>query len=534
MKNLSLSKAFLISAIIGALGFSVFLKVSVDKIVITRLTDIFEGNYHNLQQIFSESLEQDLLIGAGYDVVRKCNNFFRNEPVTKIVVVSTSGMSLCNLDKKTSEPIIRKITDIYFDEHKKEKAYTILIHYSKQPIILFNQSIIRYFVVIIIMLFSLQVVASYILSKWITKPIASIANIISQKEIEKFSEEDFLQSNVFVCNEIEILAGAFQQFIMKLADYREKLVESVKNKAIAQTMQSIAHDLKNPISVIELSIGSHTWEEFQNKQITLQSAIIKLKSMADSFKRADLEGLIKANWVKMSWNKIIDDMSPIAEKHSVNLKIDKIIDDEVYLDKAKIDRSIINLIRNAIEAGAHNVSISIMQENFDLIIKVIDDGPGVARDFMSNLFKRGETYGKHGGTGLGLSFVKNVIEGHGGTVTYDRRNENTIFTIIIPKVFRGFDNKDNMVHQPTNSGLDCIKVSIFLMDTHQNNNLITEVKKAFPTINIVSSIDGCSHIWTDDISLIRNAVNKNRRALHISPQESIMNIITSIKQELNL
>ena len=111
-----------------------------------------------------------------------------------------------------------------------------------------------------------------------------------------------------------------------------------------------------------------------------------------------------------------------AEKNNISLQTEK---DEnnpnyVYADKERIIQVLTNLVVNSIKYGTENGFTKVVVENSDnenLIIKVIDNGEGIEEEHLPRLFERFYRIDKNrsrkkGGSGLGLSIVKHIIEAH--------------------------------------------------------------------------------------------------------------------------
>ena len=92
----------------------------------------------------------------------------------------------------------------------------------------------------------------------------------------------------------------------------------------------------------------------------------------------------------------------------------------VFADKDKIQQVLTNLIVNSIKYGKENGTTEVSVENLvdnKLIIRVLDDGEGIEKQYIPRLFERFFRVDKsgsrsEGGSGLGLSIVKHIIEGH--------------------------------------------------------------------------------------------------------------------------
>ncbi len=93
-----------------------------------------------------------------------------------------------------------------------------------------------------------------------------------------------------------------------------------------------------------------------------------------------------------------------------------------------------NLITNAIEASGkeQRVSITLKAENRMLTIRIMDQGPGMEKETLENLFVPFYTK-KREGTGLGMSIAKKIIEGHAGKILINSTlGEGTVVTITMP------------------------------------------------------------------------------------------------------
>ena len=95
-------------------------------------------------------------------------------------------------------------------------------------------------------------------------------------------------------------------------------------------------------------------------------------------------------------------------------------------DKLRINQVFLNLINNSInivKEGEIIVSLERQDNNNTLLIRIIDNGPGIPSDLKDKLFMKFVT-GSKSGTGLGLYICKNIIEKHGGKIWADNNNNN--------------------------------------------------------------------------------------------------------------
>ena len=108
----------------------------------------------------------------------------------------------------------------------------------------------------------------------------------------------------------------------------------------------------------------------------------------------------------------------------------------VNADKDQMIRTFNNLLKNAIQSipaestGEITIYVERFQETIQISIK--DTGTGIPKDQIDKIFVPYFTT-KTGGTGLGLAMVKQIVENHNGTITFEtREGEGTIFTIYLP------------------------------------------------------------------------------------------------------
>jgi two-component system phosphate regulon sensor histidine kinase PhoR len=115
-----------------------------------------------------------------------------------------------------------------------------------------------------------------------------------------------------------------------------------------------------------------------------------------------------------------------AKKRNISLQFDKIYEFPVFVkgDIERIEQVLINLLVNSIKYGKTNgfttIGIEFYSEN-KFIIKVIDNGEGIKQEHISRLFERfyrvdQSRSREQGGSGLGLSIVKHIIEAHNQTI----------------------------------------------------------------------------------------------------------------------
>lgn len=254
-----------------------------------------------------------------------------------------------------------------------------------------------------------------------------------------------INQTTLASNEVNLANDALRfkelfDFQEKISELHTRLVESNKelqlrerDTAISRMTASIAHDARMPLSVFANVLESKSWAEFVSHKKQLTSALGRLQTMVDALRRGDSELLLKPDVCLLDFPDLIGQANQYVNRPDaqVDLRIDYI--GYLYVDKANLERAITNLVVNALEACRQNVALVVRNENGNLVIQVIDDGKGVAAEFVNQLFVHGQSNDKAGGTGHGLSYVKKVAAGHGGEACYLRQDGRTIFEIRIPQ-----------------------------------------------------------------------------------------------------
>jgi len=203
----------------------------------------------------------------------------------------------------------------------------------------------------------------------------------------------------------------------------EQLLKTEKLTTIGELSARIAHDMRNPLSIIkntaEIIKTSHknmdsNAKELWNRQ---ERAIYRISHQVD-----DVLDYIKDNPIKKKPAKISvilqDALERIEIPDKIKIKLSK-IDATIPCDSEKLEVVFVNLIMNAIQAIENKkgeIFINIADEPSDIVlISIKDSGPGIPKKLISKIFDPLFTT-RQIGTGLGLPSCKNIIEKHGGSI----------------------------------------------------------------------------------------------------------------------
>ncbi len=135
----------------------------------------------------------------------------------------------------------------------------------------------------------------------------------------------------------------------------------------------------------------------------------------------------------------VGDHQPLAAPHGVTLQLCDADPTPVKIDAARIEQVLGNLLANAAKFAppGSTVQVRVGRQATSVRCEVIDEGTGVPEDFVDQLFQRFAQADpsdprSRGGTGLGLAISREIVERHGGRMTYERRDEHSVFAFELP------------------------------------------------------------------------------------------------------
>lgn len=235
-----------------------------------------------------------------------------------------------------------------------------------------------------------------------------------------------------------------QRDITEFKNLEKKLYESEKLAALGQLSAGIAHEVRNPLSSIKMSL------QILEKRINPAGNDLKRFKIAEK-EVEHLEALVNNVLVfakpidpkKTSADlaKVLDHAIAMAEKGIADKKI--VLQTEygnvppITIDAAMMADAFLNIIRNAIEAVEEQGNILVSLNYSDdtqqsIIVQITDNGCGIDDVDMPYIFNPFFTVKKYG-TGLGLSQVKKIIDLHQGVIDIvSKKNEGTTVRIVLP------------------------------------------------------------------------------------------------------
>ena len=304
---------------------------------------------------------------------------------------------------------------------------------------------------------ALSVISYYVISKhlgFITILISTIILFIISFFIIQYRAEHFiyrrlkkLYEEVSILDVNDLKKESATTDIEKLSKSMQKYVEGKRLEIESLTerdsfrrdfLGNVAHELKTPLFTVQGYILTLLEGAVNDKQIRMKYldrankgverlvAVIKDLDMISKLENEGTKLNIQVFNILELIQNVFDLFEMKAKKRNISLIFDKIYEFPVFVkgDVEKIEQVLINLIVNSIKYGKPNgttiVGIESYSEN-KFIVKVTDNGEGIKKEHISRLFERfyrvdQSRSREQGGSGLGLSIVKHIVEAHGENI----------------------------------------------------------------------------------------------------------------------
>lgn len=284
---------------------------------------------------------------------------------------------------------------------------------------------------------AISAAAGILLARKLSSPIlktADAARLISDGNTKiRISEKTDTQELNLLISSINHLAETLE----KQEAIRKKLTEDV------------SHELRTPIGILQLQLEAMldgVWEPSPERLTTCRDEIARMGKLV-----SDIEKLTKADQDVLNLDKQETDLLELVQKalkpfraeiESKNLHVSLQGGSAVIpLDQDKIYQALFNLLSNAVKYTEDNgtISIEILKTPRFVVLRITDDGIGVAENELPFIFERfyrtDKSRSRHtGGAGIGLAIVKSIVEAHGGKVSVESQpNAGSCFEVALPR-----------------------------------------------------------------------------------------------------
>lgn len=290
-------------------------------------------------------------------------------------------------------------------------------------------------------MFLIAISLAYFLSSYITRSIQAITSKMQKTRLYHRNEKIILDDTSY---EISILVDAYNEMIDQLEESAVKLAQSEREQAWREMAKQVAHEIKNPLTPMRLSVQSFErkfnpndpkihdkikeYSETLIQQIDVMSSIASAFSDFAKMPKQKKERIEVISVVKSALDIFSEDYVFYSPRH-----------EELYgeLDKTQLIRIVTNLIKNATQAVEQTlnprIEVRVFEVDKQIVIEVEDNGKGIEEDVKHLIFEPKFTT-KTRGMGLGLPMIKNIIEAYKGTISFaSAAGVGTTFKVTLPK-----------------------------------------------------------------------------------------------------
>jgi nitrogen fixation/metabolism regulation signal transduction histidine kinase len=246
-------------------------------------------------------------------------------------------------------------------------------------------------------------------------------------------------------DELGALARAFNTMTEDLRTSRERLVQAERVAAWREMARRLAHELKNPIFPIQVSLDTlgRALERdpasfpdlFRASSGTIRQELEALKRIVEEF--SDFARMPRPRPRPTDLNAVAAQALALHRDRAPTVQVESELAEglpAVTADPDLLGRALSNLVANAVEAMPQGGTLRLRTraDGDHVEVEVEDTGPGLSEEQRTRLFAPYFTT-KRGGTGLGLAIVQGIVSDHGGRVDVrSTAGRGTTFTLSLP------------------------------------------------------------------------------------------------------
>jgi signal transduction histidine kinase len=284
------------------------------------------------------------------------------------------------------------------------------------------------------------VIIAALIARSITIPIRRLTKAVEDLSRGKLGGEITVRSG----DEIEQLVEGFNRMARDLDENTRRLLHAEKIAAWREVARRLAHEIKNPLSPIQLSIqslmknyergGEDFGERLKQDGGTILEEVDRLRKLADEF--SAFAKLPKPLMEESDLNELAENVARMHSDESGRIKLTTDFDKrlpKIKFDREQMKQVLINLVKNAFEAiegeGRVRIGTKFYPKRNRVEVIIEDTGSGMTEEEMRQVFNPYFTT-KRGGTGLGLAIALSIINDHGGRIWIEsRKGAGTTFHV---------------------------------------------------------------------------------------------------------
>lgn len=319
----------------------------------------------------------------------------------------------------------------------------------------------KFLIYVAIIGFIITVIITFLITKMITSPILQLAEISNKMgKLDFTARYDGKRSDEIqtLGQNMNYMSDRLKKAISKLQEANEVLKEDIKRKEAIDEMRkdfiaNVSHELKTPIALIQgyaEGLNEGLCEDEESRKYYTEVIMDESEKMNKMVKQlltlSSLESgnsiLHKENFNMTSLTEgVLSSISILIGEKNVKVNFDTSRDIFLYADEFKIEEVVTNYISNAIHHVNDNgiIKIDLSEDESNVYFSVYNTGNQIPEKDLANVwekfFKVDKAHSRsYGGSGIGLSIVKAIVEAHGGAVKVVNKSDGVEFGFTIPRM----------------------------------------------------------------------------------------------------
>lgn len=421
---------------------------------------------------FLQEIDNEISSRYSFIIVKKGDSIYYTADMSKAEPVLDElpdyGIDIRGIYYTESKYLVKQI-DFLFSDGDIGVLYIITGIRTK-----LTYSLVLYMgIAVLIILF----VTSALLTTWIGRsffrPIDELN--VAMQHIKDGNFDYMLPTDVKEKGEIGAMYRNYEDMRLRLKESADEKIE--REKQNKELISNISHDLKTPITAIKgysqgLLEGVADNPEKQMKYIKIINN--KANDMNNLINELTLYSSIDNNRIPYNFIKLnvgdyfgdcIEEIGADLESKSIKLNYSNLTgpDTQIVADPEQIKRVVNNIVSNSVkyldrDDGTGQIDIRILDEIDSIRVELEDNGKGIAQKDIPNIFDRfyrtdASRNSKQGGSGIGLSIVKKIIEDHGGYIwATSHEGEGTCMHFVLRKYVEFADGAETVTveHEQNN------------------------------------------------------------------------------------
>ena len=425
-------------------------------------------NFINTQQLIRNVDGVFLINSSGNLIISSSTNKSMYKPPSnealKLVQNDNRPLKILDAYQNTSAALMRltnytdtfvyvvKYLDPKIAKYLTESREALSFYYTvqeKQTGIKLSFAIIYLIIVTLLLFLSISIAI-----RFSSRFFLSINNLISASNRIGEGKLNSKVPEIKTDKELEKLNKNFNLMIDRLKAQQNKLLTNERHEAWEHVARKIAHEIKNPLTPIQLIIDSlrNKYSKLLDKENqinfdenikTINKQVKLIEKLVNEF--SDFARMPKPIFKKTNVKKILNDSINLMKMNNNDIEINLTCSENLFInsDKEQMSRTFINLIKNSIESineksqknpnFIKKINIEIDEINDYIHLNIIDNGIGFNVTNLTNLAKPYYTTKKNG-SGLGLSIVVKIINDHNGTIDFLNHKNGAKIKIVLPKI----------------------------------------------------------------------------------------------------